>query len=120
MGYLRQLVDYWRTTFDWRAQEEHLNGFEHFRTGIDGQSIHFIHARSPHDDALPLLLAHGWPGSVVEFLDVIPRLTVPKPTAVGPGTPSTWWRPPCRGTASPSRPVRQDGTWGASPAPSST
>ena len=55
-----------------------LNELEHFRTGIDGQSIHFVHARSPHADALPLLLIHGWPGSIVEFLDVIPRLTDPE------------------------------------------
>ncbi len=75
--YLRDLVEYWNHTYDWRAQEERLNGFDHFRTGIDGQSIHFIHSRSPHPDALPLLITHGWPGSIVEFLDVIPRLTDP-------------------------------------------
>jgi pimeloyl-ACP methyl ester carboxylesterase len=73
--YLAELVAYWRDTYDWRAQERHLNTFEHFRTDIDGQSIHFIHARSRRADAFPLLLTHGWPGSVVEFLDVIPRLT---------------------------------------------
>ena len=77
VDYLRDLVGYWRQTYDWRAQEERLNGFEHFRTRIDGQSIHFIHARSPHPDALPLMITHGWPGSVVEFLDLIPRLTDP-------------------------------------------
>jgi len=78
IAYLAELVEYWRDTYDWRAQESRLNGFEHFRTGIDGQSIHFIHARSQHPHALPLLLTHGWPGSVVEFLDVIPRLTSPE------------------------------------------
>ena len=76
--YLRVLLEYWRDEYDWRAQEARLNELEHFRTGIDGQSIHFIHARSPHADALPLLLVHGWPGSVVEFLEVIPRLTRPE------------------------------------------
>jgi pimeloyl-ACP methyl ester carboxylesterase len=75
--YLRALVDYWRHAYDWRAQEARLNQLEHFRTRIDGQSIHFVHARSPHADAFPLLLTHGWPGSIVEFLDVIPRLAVP-------------------------------------------
>jgi pimeloyl-ACP methyl ester carboxylesterase len=75
---VRGLVDYWRDTYDWRAHEARLNELEHFRTSIDGQSIHFIHARSPHPDAFPLLLTHGWPGSVVEFLDVIPRLTHPE------------------------------------------
>jgi pimeloyl-ACP methyl ester carboxylesterase len=77
-GYLGELVEYWRDTFDWRAQEARLNELAHFRTLIDGQPIHFVHARSPHEDALPLLLTHGWPGSIVEFLDVIPRLTDPE------------------------------------------
>jgi pimeloyl-ACP methyl ester carboxylesterase len=78
MGYLRELVEYWRDEYDWRAQEAKLNELRHFRTTIDGQGIHFVHARSPHDDALPLLLTHGWPGSIVEFLDVIPKLTDPE------------------------------------------
>jgi pimeloyl-ACP methyl ester carboxylesterase len=73
-NYIAELVAYWRDTYDWRAQEARLNELDHFRTMIDGQSIHFIRARSPDDDAFPLLLMHGWPGSVVEFLDVIPRL----------------------------------------------
>jgi pimeloyl-ACP methyl ester carboxylesterase len=76
--YLRELVGYWHDTYDWRAQEARLNELEHFRTSIDRQSIHFVHARSAHADALPLLLTHGWPGSIVEFLDVIPRLTDPE------------------------------------------
>ena len=78
VAYLAELVAYWRDEYDWRSQEARLNELEHFRTTIDGQSIHFIHARSPHEDALPLLMTHGWPGSVVEFLDVIPRLTHPE------------------------------------------
>jgi pimeloyl-ACP methyl ester carboxylesterase len=78
IDYLRELIGYWRDEYDWRAQEARLNQLEHFRTRIDGQSIHFIHARSPHANAFPLLLTHGWPGSVVEFLDVIPRLTEPE------------------------------------------
>jgi epoxide hydrolase len=78
VDYVRELVEYWRDTYDWRAQEARLNELAHFRTSIDGQSIHFIHARSPHAEAFPLLLTHGWPGSVVEFLDVIPRLTDPE------------------------------------------
>jgi pimeloyl-ACP methyl ester carboxylesterase len=73
--YVRELVGYWRDEYDWRAQEARLNEFEHFRTNIDGQSMHFVHARCGNSDALPLLLLHGWPGSFVEFLDVIPRLT---------------------------------------------
>lgn len=78
LDYLRELVEYWREGYDWRTQEARLNELEHFRTRVDGQSIHFIHARSEHADALPLLLTHGWPGSVLEFLDVIPRLTAPE------------------------------------------
>jgi microsomal epoxide hydrolase len=78
VGYLRTLVDYWRDGYDWRAQELVLNHLFHCRTVIDGQPLHFVHERSPHDDALPLLLVHGWPGSIVEFLDVIPRLTHPE------------------------------------------
>jgi pimeloyl-ACP methyl ester carboxylesterase len=73
-GYITDLVTYWREGFDWRAQEARLNQLDQFRTTIDGQSVHFIHVRSAHDDAFPLLLMHGWPGSVLEFLDVIPRL----------------------------------------------
>jgi len=78
VDYLRALVDHWRGEYDWRAQEVALNGLFHCRTVIDGQPLHFVHERSPHDDALPLLLVHGWPGSIVEFLDVIPRLTHPE------------------------------------------
>jgi len=78
VAYVRELVDYWRDGYDWRAQEARLNELDHFRTRIDGQSIHFVHAGSEHADALPLLLIHGWPGSIVEFLDVIPRLTDPE------------------------------------------
>jgi pimeloyl-ACP methyl ester carboxylesterase len=72
---LRDLCAYWRDGYDWRAEEARLNSFEQFATEIDGQRIHFVHARAARADALPLLLVHGWPGSIVEFLDVIPRLT---------------------------------------------
>jgi pimeloyl-ACP methyl ester carboxylesterase len=78
LDYVRELVEYWREAYDWRAHEARLNELPHFRARIDGQSIHFIHARAARADALPLLLTHGWPGSVVEFLDVIPRLTDPE------------------------------------------
>jgi len=78
MRYLRELVDYWRDKYDWRAQEARLNELPHFRTPIDDQPIHFVHARSRHADAFPLLLMHGWPGSIVEFLDVLPGLIDPE------------------------------------------
>lgn len=76
--WLRGLVDYWRTEYDWRAAEARLNSYAHYTTEIDGQTIHFLHVRSPEADALPLLMTHGWPGSIVEFLDVIGPLTDPR------------------------------------------
>lgn len=78
LGELRELVEYWRTGYDWRAQEARLNDFPQFTTTIDGASVHFLHVRSPEPDALPLILTHGWPGSVVEFLDVIGPLVDPR------------------------------------------
>jgi len=77
LGYVQQLLEYWRDKYDWRAQEARLNEFDHFRTTIDGQSIHFVHARSPHPGALPIVISHGWPGSIVEFLKVIEPLRDP-------------------------------------------
>ena len=76
-AWLRELVDYWRTGYDWRAAEARLNEFPQFTTVIDGQRIHFLHVRSPQPGAFPLILTHGWPGSVVEFLDLIGPLTEP-------------------------------------------
>jgi pimeloyl-ACP methyl ester carboxylesterase len=77
VGYLQGLAEYWRTSFDWRASEARLNGFAQFTTTIDGQNIHFLHVRSPEPDALPLILTHGWPGSIAEFMEVIGPLTDP-------------------------------------------
>lgn len=77
VGYLRELVNYWRDSYDWRAAEQALNAWPQFTTRIDGTRIHFLHARSPEAGAMPLLLTHGWPGSVVEFLDLIGPLTDP-------------------------------------------
>ncbi len=77
IGYLRELLAYWKTGFDWRAQEKRLNQFEQFTTTIDGLRIHFLHRRSARADALPLLITHGWPGSFVEFTKVIGPLTDP-------------------------------------------
>src|SRR6266540_66730 len=73
----RELADHWRTTYDWRAREAELNAFPQFVTEIDGQPIHFLHVRSSREDATPLVLTHGWPGSIVEYLDVIGPLTEP-------------------------------------------
>ena len=77
LGYLTELLAYWRDEFSWRRQEERLNQLDHFTEVVDGQRIHFVYQRSGRPGALPLLLAHGWPGSIVEFLDVIGPLTAP-------------------------------------------
>ncbi len=74
LEYLRQLADYWRTGFDWRAQEAKLNELPQFVTEIDGQDIHFVHVRSANPDALPLILLHGWPGSFVELVNLVQPL----------------------------------------------
>jgi pimeloyl-ACP methyl ester carboxylesterase len=80
-AYLRDLCGYWAQSYDWRATETRLNALPQFRTLIDGLGIHFLHVRSPHVDALPLIITHGWPGSIIEFLKVIGPLT--DPTAHG-------------------------------------
>ena len=77
--YLRELCDYWQTRFDWRAQEEQLNAFDQHLIEVDGQPIHVVHARSEHSDALPLLLIHGWPGSVFEYIKLYRPLSDPVP-----------------------------------------
>lgn len=77
LGYLKELVAYWRDKFDWREQERRLNQFEQFTTNIDGLDIHFIHRRSKQANPMPLLMSHGWPGSFFEFSKVIGPLTDP-------------------------------------------
>ena len=81
LTYTRELCAYWAGEYDWRRAERALNAIPQFRTELDGLQIHFLHARSPHEDALPLVITHGWPGSVVEFLKAIGPLT--DPTAHG-------------------------------------
>jgi pimeloyl-ACP methyl ester carboxylesterase len=82
LDYARDLVEHWRHRYDWRRCEAELNGLPQFVTGLDGGGddtcqVHFLHVRSPHEGAFPLLLTHGWPGSVIEFLDVLDALTNP-------------------------------------------
>ncbi len=81
LSYVQDVCQYWGEKYDWRAREARLNESPQFRTEIDGLGIHFLHVRSPHEGALPLLMTHGWPGSVVEFLKVIGPLA--DPTAHG-------------------------------------
>jgi pimeloyl-ACP methyl ester carboxylesterase len=136
---MQKLARYWATEYDWRKVESRLNGLPQFITEIDGLDIHFIHARSKHEDALPLIVNHGWPGSIIEQLKIIDRLT--DPTAHGgsasdafdvvvPSMPgygfsgkpaSTGWGPERMGRAwdelmqrlGYTRYVAQGGDWGA-------
>jgi len=78
LPYLQELTDYWRHDYDWRAQEARLNEIPQFTAEIDGQRIHYLHVRSSEADALPLLIAHGYPSSVVEFMDLIGPLSDPR------------------------------------------
>jgi microsomal epoxide hydrolase len=85
LAYVQELAGYWRDEYDWRVHEARLNGFGQFVTTIDGARVHFLHIRSAVPDAMPLIITHGWPGSVVEFWDIIGPLT--DPAACG-GSPS--------------------------------
>src|SRR5262252_4802917 len=81
LALMQELARYWETGYDWRKCEGNLNALPHFMTEIDGLDIHFIHVRSQHEDALPLIVTHGWPGSIIEQLKIIEPLT--NPTAHG-------------------------------------
>lgn len=77
-AWLKSLIDYWQHDFDWRTHEAALNALDHFTTGVDSRSVHFIHQRSSNEGALPLIMTHGWPGSIAEFTKIIPMLTEPQ------------------------------------------
>jgi epoxide hydrolase len=102
---VRELVEYWRHRYDWRAWEARLNGYPQFKTTIDGASVHFMHVRSPEPGALPLVLTHGWPGSVAEFLEVLGPLSDPRRHGLDPAVafhlvvpslPGSGWSGPTR------------------------
>jgi epoxide hydrolase len=82
--YLRDLAAYWADTFDWPQQQAKLNGYPHFTTRIDGLDLHFVHVSSPEADSLPLLLLHGWPGTFVDFLEMVGPLTDPRSHGLDP------------------------------------
>ncbi|MGH3093031.1 MAG: epoxide hydrolase family protein, partial [Gaiellaceae bacterium] len=84
LGYLRELAQYWRTAYDWRKHEARLNELPQFTTAIDGTNVHFVHAPSPEPDALPLLITHGWPGSIVELAEIIGPLRDPRANGGNP------------------------------------
>ncbi len=107
LSYLKELCSYWRDKFDWRTQEALLNRFEHYRTEIDGETLHFVHARSKVEGALPLVVLHGWPGSVFEFHKIIGPLSDPEAHGgdagdafhvVCPSLPGYGWSGPTRHT----------------------
>src|SRR5918995_4860494 len=77
LAYVKKLAERWSTDYDWRAHEARLNEYEQFTTTIEGQNVHFLHVRSSEPNAFPLILTHGWPGSIVEYLDVIDPLSDP-------------------------------------------
>ena len=77
-SYVRSLYDHWRSEYDWRATEARINANPQFTTEIDGQNVHFLHVRSPEPNALPLIVTHGWPGSILEFFDIIGPLSDPR------------------------------------------
>jgi pimeloyl-ACP methyl ester carboxylesterase len=78
VSYVKELVEYWKDGYEWRAWEAKLNAYPQFTTTIDGQNVHFLHARSPEPDAIPLILTHGWPNTVVEYLELIGPLSDPR------------------------------------------
>jgi pimeloyl-ACP methyl ester carboxylesterase len=102
LDYLKDLADYWRTGYDWRAQEARLNGYRQFTTEVGGQRIHFLHVRSDQPDAKPLLITHGFPSSVAEFLNLIEPLVNPASGpafhVVAPSLPGYAFSTPLAGT----------------------
>ena len=115
---MRELARYWETDYDWRKAEARLNALPQFKTEIDGLDIHFIHVKSSNEDALPLIITHGWPGSVIEMLEVVGPLT--DPTAHGGSAEDAFdvVAPfPCPATASRQSRRRSAGTLVASRKP---
>ena len=109
LGYLQELCAYWADGYDWRNREARINAFAQYKTMVDSLGVHFLHVRSPHEEALPLILTHGWPGSIIEFLEVIGPLTDP---AAHGGDPADAFPPPPAGASSESlRPGRS--SWAA-------
>ena len=108
-AYMEAVCAYWAEEYDWRTTEARLNAIPQFITNLDGVDIHFLHVRSPHEEARPLLLTHGWPGSVVEFLNVLEPLSNPTSWRECWKMRFTWWCPRCRDTAFPANQPQPDG-----------
>jgi hypothetical protein len=116
---IEQVLAYWRDKYDWRKVEARLNAYPQFITEIDGLDIHFIHVRSPHANAMPVIVTHGWPGSILEQLKIIDPLI--NPTAHGGKAEDAFdvVIPSCPATASRASRPRPAGARNASPAPGS-
>ena len=114
LAMIQELARYWMTDYDWRTCEANLNTLPQFITEIDGLDIHFIHVRSQHEDALPLIVNHGWPGSIIEQLKLIDRLADPTAHGATQRTRSMWWFRRCRAMGSPASrraPVGAPSAW---------
>lgn len=108
LTYMKDLVSYWQTTFDWRSQERVLNTFAHFRTTVDGMGIHFIHARGRGPHPLPLILTNGWPSSFVELLKILRSLPIRQATEETQLMPLMSWCRSCQATGSLIVPLSQE------------
>jgi hypothetical protein len=104
LAYMREVVAHWRDHYDWRTWEARINAFSHYKATIEGKKIHFIVERGSGNSPLPLLLTHGWPGSFVEFFDIIERLAHPELFDGHVNDASPWLRRAYRVTVSPIRP----------------
>ena len=102
LGYMQELCDYWRHEFDWRKQEARINHFSHYISPVDGIDIHFIREKGSGPKPMPLILSHGWPGSVTEFLNIIEPLAIRSALAATSKTRSTLWPPRCQVLGSPA------------------
>jgi len=115
LAYVQDMCRYWADGYDWRATEARLNGLPQFHMAIDGVAIHFIHVRSPRRGALPLIITHGWPGSVIEYLKVIAPLTDPASHGGDPADAFDVVLPSLPGYGFSGQPARPG--WGSSESP---
>jgi hypothetical protein len=109
--WMQELVEYWRDRFDWRSQEARLNAFTQYTVRFDDIDLHFLHVPGNGPEPFPLLLSHGWPGSVFEFLDIIPRLTDPARFGGEANDAFTVIAPSLQAMGFPSNPGSADLEW---------
>jgi len=114
---MQKVARYWESNYDWRKTEARLKALPNFITEIDGLDIHFIHVRSKHENALPIIVTHGWPGSIIEQLKSSNRSPIPPHTAVTHRTLSTWSSRRCPVTGSRANRPRKAGARTASHGP---